>query len=446
MKRLISLFLMLALLLAVTNGISPVKVHADDLAAALRLELKIEKAADATLSFYFLNIADLNYVVQPGDVLEYDVMMENPLHGVGHVDAALDNGGWLRDCGVMDTDGANCHPMGDLRSKASGVIYHRSMLIGDAVAGRTIEKLQLAAHPDANAYEQYENGTYVVWYANIRITNNGEVKKVIYAKHSDFANLQISNGNSQNITGSVTSVAFDGSDSGDQGGTEVTPPNLEGWLKLDVNVQKDAAATLSYYFLTIANISYEIQAGDVLEYDVYMEDSLHGFGHVEAGLPDSTWMRDFGIMDTDGANCHPMGDLRGRAYQKLYHRNMLIGDKMAGKTIDKVQLAAHPDANAYEQYENGVYTVYYNNIRITNNGETKLVIFDNTTDFASMNLTTGFTQNMTGELSQVPVTSAPEKPDEPPKTGDTLVISAVAAMLMSMAVLAILPGKKRTRK
>lgn len=440
MKRFISLFLTLALLLTVTVGLSSVEARADGLAAGLRLELKIEKAADATLSFYFLNIADLNYVVQPGDVLEYDVMMENPLHGVGHVDAALDNGGWLRDCGVMDTDGANCHPMGDLRGKASGVIYHRSMLIGDSVAGRTIEKLQLAAHPDANAYEQYENGTYVVWYGNIRITNNGEVKKVIYEKHSDFANLQISNGNSQNITGTVTSVAFDGSDQEDQGGTPVDPSELAGWLKLDINVQKDAAATLSYYFLTIANIQYEIQAGDVLEYDVYMEDSLHGFGHVETGLPDSTWQRDFGIMDTDGANCHPMGDLRSRAYQKIYHRNMLIGDKMAGKTIDKVQLAAHPDAGAYEQYENGVYTVYYNNIRITNNGETKLVIFDETTDFSAMTLTTGFTQNITGELSQVAV-------NNPPRTGDAFpFVSVVAAMLLSCAALVVLADKKRAVK
>ena len=118
MKRLISMFMMLALVLAIAAGAFPAEVSADGLAAGLRLEMKIEKGANDTLSFYFLNIADLNYVIQPGDVLEYDVMMENPLHGVGHVDAALDNGGWLRDCGVMDTDGVNCHPQGDLRGKA----------------------------------------------------------------------------------------------------------------------------------------------------------------------------------------------------------------------------------------------------------------------------------------------------------------------------------------
>ena len=112
MKRFISLFMMLALVLAITASGLPTQASASNLAAGLRLEMKVEKAADATLSFYFLNIADLNYVIQPGDVLEYDVMLENSLHGVGHMDAALDNGGWLRDCGVMDSDGANCHPNG----------------------------------------------------------------------------------------------------------------------------------------------------------------------------------------------------------------------------------------------------------------------------------------------------------------------------------------------
>jgi len=437
MKRLISMFMMLALVLAIAAGAFPAEVRADGLAAGLRLEMKIEKAADATLSYYFLNIADLNYVVQPGDVLEYDVMMENPLHGVGHLDAALDNGGWLRDCGVMDTDGANCHPMGDLRDKASGVIYHRSMLIGDSVAGRSIEKLQLAAHPDASAYEQYENGTYAVWYGNIRITNNGEVKKVIYEKHSDFANLQISNGNAQNITATLTSIPLDGSGDGEQGG-EVTPPDLTGWLQLDVNIQKAAGDTLSYGFVTIANTSYVVQPGDVLEYDVYMEDSLHGFGHVEAGLPDSTWMRDFGVMDTDGANCHPMGDLRSRAYLKEYHRSMLIGDKLNGRTIDKIQLAAHPDAGAYEQYENGVYTVYYNNIRITNNGEVKLVIYDSSMNLSDLNVSMGFAQNITAELSRV------GGDNEAPKTSDGSTIVSAVAVMVSVTALAVLTIKKRS--
>lgn len=447
MKRLISLCLALALVLtlSVGTGFSAVKVNAEETEAALKLELTIDKSADATLSYFFLNIADLNYVVQEGDVLEYDVMLENSLHGIGHVDAALDNGGWLRDCGVTDTDGANCHPMGDLRSKAVGQVYHRSMLIGNSVSGRTIEKLQLAAHPDANAYEQYENGTYVVWYDNIRITNNGEVKKVIYANHSDFENLQVSVGLSSNISGTLTSVILSGGDdsssddstSGDSSST-TTAPDLSGWLKLDLDIQKNATDTLSYYFLTIANIDYTIEAGDVLEYDVYLASNLHGIGHVETGLPNSTWMRDYGIEDTDGYNCHPMGDLRSRAYGQVYHRNMLIGNKMAGVTIDKVQLAAHPDASAYEQYENGTYTVYYNNIRITNNGETKLVIFDSTTDFASMNLSTGFTQNITGTLSQVHATT--------PKTGDTAVVSAVVAMLMSAAALVVMTGKKRICK
>jgi len=177
--------------------------------AVLQLALTINKEPSTNITFYFLNILNIDYVVQPGDVIEYDVILKDSLHGIGHVDAALDHEGWLRDCAVIDTGGSNCHPMGDLRTLAYGQVYHRIMRIGDKLSGRTIETIMLAAHPEASAYEQYENGTYVVWYDNIRITNNGEVKVHIFADAEDFEKLQISVRNTKDITGELTLIAVD---------------------------------------------------------------------------------------------------------------------------------------------------------------------------------------------------------------------------------------------
>lgn len=182
---------------------------AEQSGAVLQLALTINKEASTNITYYFLNIMNIDYVVQPGDVIEYDVILKDSLHGIGHVDAALDNDGWLRDCAVIDTDGSNCHPMGDLRTLAYGQVYHRTMRIGDKLSGRTIETIMLAAHPEASAYEQYENGTYVVWYDNIRITNNGEVKVHIFADAADYENLTISVRNTKDITGELTLVSVE---------------------------------------------------------------------------------------------------------------------------------------------------------------------------------------------------------------------------------------------
>ena len=180
--------------------------EAEQTGGVLQLELNINRDPSTAITFFFLNILDINYVVQPGDVLEYDVMLGSEMHGMGHVDACLGKDLWLRDFAVIDTDGKNCHPQGDLRTEAYGQVYHRTMRIGDKLSGRTIETIMLAAHPDSNAYEFYENGTYLVWYDNIRITNNGEVKVLIFADAADYAKLNISLRNSRDITGQLSLV------------------------------------------------------------------------------------------------------------------------------------------------------------------------------------------------------------------------------------------------
>ena len=63
------------------------------------------------------------------------------------------------------------------------------------------------------------------------------------------------------------------------------------------------------------------------------------------------------------------------AYNKWYHRILEVGDNdnCVGQTIKDFQIAAHPQNDNLE--EHGV--VLYDNIVIKNNGEVKLVIFQN---------------------------------------------------------------------
>lgn len=136
-----------------------------------------------------------------------NVILAEDMHGIGHIDATLSGGIPLRDCGVLDTAGRNCHPMGDLSVDAYGNVYHRCIEIGNSsCVGQTIVNLQLAAHPQASAYGDYENGTYTVWYDNIKITNNGVTKVVVYADEKDFSTLTPSIALSSGITSTLMEV------------------------------------------------------------------------------------------------------------------------------------------------------------------------------------------------------------------------------------------------
>lgn len=362
---------------------------------ALKLTLNINKDNLADISYLFLNIASLNYEVQEGDVLEYDVKLDQDMHGIGHIDAMLAEGGYIRDCGVIDNSGMNCHPMGDLSPYAMGVSYHRSMYIGDsACSGKTIQNLQLAAHPQVSAYGDYANGIYTVWYDNIRITNNGVTKMLIFADGSDYMGLTVGVASSSGMSGSVALVTV--------GENQGAVYEYGSMLQMQLNINKAANSDISYVFHNIATLNYTIEQGDVLEYDVILAEDMHGIGHIDATLSGGIPLRDCGVLDTAGRNCHPMGDLSVDAYGNVYHRCIEIGNSSCvGQTIVNLQLAAHPQASAYGDYENGTYTVWYDNIKITNNGVTKVVVYADEKDFSTLTPSIALSSGITSTLMEV---------------------------------------------
>jgi len=158
------------------------------------------------------------------------------------------------------------------------------------------------------------------------------------------------------------------------------------YLKYTVNVnKKEDGPSLAYHFITLRKFSYEIQEGDMLEYDVYLYIDEKGWGAIDGEIAGVGVIRDSGMIDLDGTNIHTGNDLSGFAFEEWYHRVIPFGltedengDKYTvGRTLKQIQLAMHPDSDEL------VYTgvVLYDNIVITNNGEVKLVIFKDESDF-----------------------------------------------------------------
>jgi hypothetical protein len=149
-------------------------------------------------------------------------------------------------------------------------------------------------------------------------------------------------------------------------------------LRYDVTF---GAATegFAFSFSRIKTMSYTIAAGDVLEYDVFINSWVPGLGAVD-GVIGGTAIRD-NWLNTDqlGLHAHPGTDISNYAYKTWYHRKVNISNaETNGKVLTEIQLATHPMNTEY--FSGQSVTIWYDNIRITNNGEVKLVIFESASD------------------------------------------------------------------
>ena len=152
------------------------------------------------------------------------------------------------------------------------------------------------------------------------------------------------------------------------------------YIKYTVDINKPDGETLAYNFFNMKQIDYVIQAGDMIEYDVYITVEEAGWGAVDGNATTPTGnLRDTGSVDTDGASIHTGSDVSFFAYEKWYHRTLEIGDNenCVGQTINQFQIASHPN-NDEASYQ-GI--ALYDNIVITNKGEVKLVIFKDEGDW-----------------------------------------------------------------
>ncbi|MCL2159524.1 MAG: hypothetical protein FWH48_08975, partial [Oscillospiraceae bacterium] len=152
-------------------------------------------------------------------------------------------------------------------------------------------------------------------------------------------------------------------------------PNPSGaYIKYTVDVNKPEGETLAYNYVNFVYMDYQIQEGDVVEYDVYIGTEERGWGAID-GKANTEWgeMRDSNAVDSDGTGIHTGQDLSEYAFEQWYHRAVLIGENegLVGSTIEYFQICSHPqnDELEYQAY------VLYDNIVITNNGEEKFVVF-----------------------------------------------------------------------
>lgn len=118
---------------------------------------------------------------------------------------------------------------------------------------------------------------------------------------------------------------------------------------------------LGYSYVTIAKDQIKIQAGDALEYDIYIDiTSPLSQAGLEMHFISGRCMRESMIIDQNGMWSHPLTNLYD-AVETWHHRKMDLTN-LVGETVESVELAfVSPIA--------GTYIACFKNIALTRNGE-----------------------------------------------------------------------------
>lgn len=129
-----------------------------------------------------------------------------------------------------------------------------------------------------------------------------------------------------------------------------------------------AASQNSYLYAAVDNLpAYTLQAGDVLEYDVFWPATPPASALVAVDLFTSAGnLRSSGAADQNGLAAHPMTNLSAYASGQWYHRDIPIPATLVGAQVTQVELACEYDvpANLIESVVRGALR----DIRITDGG------------------------------------------------------------------------------
>lgn len=137
------------------------------------------------------NVSD--YVIQSGDILEYDLYWAG---ANAQVNLDLIASGWtLRDSGLTDQNGYSVHTSATTyNSLAQGKWYSRRIALTGAAVGKTIVNYCLVCENDATA-------TQTGYIANVKIWRGGTVVKNIWLSGAITESVLLNNGtNSHTIT------------------------------------------------------------------------------------------------------------------------------------------------------------------------------------------------------------------------------------------------------
>ncbi|MCL1857926.1 MAG: hypothetical protein FWF92_01660 [Oscillospiraceae bacterium] len=180
------------------------EIKANPSGAYLKYTVNVNKKEDdPALAYHFITLRKFDYLIQEGDMLEYDVYLYIDEKGWGAIDGEITGVGTIRDSGMSDTDGNGIHTGQDLSGEAFEQWYHRVIPFGITedeneekyTVGRPLKQIQLAMHPESDELVY----TGVVLYDNIVITNNGEVKLVIFRDEADFVPEEVKFSHAQGL-------------------------------------------------------------------------------------------------------------------------------------------------------------------------------------------------------------------------------------------------------
>jgi len=166
--------------------------------AYLKYTVTFKKPEDAAaLAYSYEVLKKLDYTIEEGDMLEYDVRCDTERDGLGAVDGRI-NGITIEIRGIpgiADQNGLIGHTLADLSEYCYDQWYHRVLNIaiteeeadvipdGKVTVGKKFTEIQLGVHPMGT--EEFDF-TAVMLYDNIVITNNGVVKYVIFQEADDL--------------------------------------------------------------------------------------------------------------------------------------------------------------------------------------------------------------------------------------------------------------------
>ncbi|GBF74420.1 putative S-layer protein [Paenibacillus sp. 598K] len=139
---------------------------------ALYLNVTNDNAGGNKLAYY--RFATNTHVFQPGDVIEYNVLVTRPEGGRAGLDVCVTTQECFRDSGWQDQNGISGHPGSDLSDYAYGSWYTRKLPVPPAMVGKTADKWIVAGESDQNGLQ------YAAYFDHVTVTNGGTIKNIIY--------------------------------------------------------------------------------------------------------------------------------------------------------------------------------------------------------------------------------------------------------------------------
>lgn len=146
------------------------------------IQARFDRSGGGGNNYMYVDMTSVaDYVVQAGDVIEFDVFLPtgSQLSGVGNFDLAFSDATKLQDPAnggsVVDQNGIALHN-GNITAWASGAWYHRRVTMPYQTWGKTITKYDLVDEADTAI-----TVTHYAYYRDIQITDgSGQLRKLIW--------------------------------------------------------------------------------------------------------------------------------------------------------------------------------------------------------------------------------------------------------------------------